>query len=123
MEYKRENDFIDYMPIRKTDDDGTFPQEVHFVFYDKIDRWIYEVIDNENWILSMINGQGHVYRTEYNSSYDVNDVCERLSEQYPDAEFIPYDSYEEWMESFLSGWEEALKFEREYVEGSGDFCV
>lgn len=121
MVYNRKRDFFDYTPINKSDENGLFPQEIHFVFYDKINLWIYELIDNENWILSMLNGQGQVYRTEYDSSFDVNDVCERLSEKYPDAEFIPYHDYEEWIEGYVEGWDAAVETEHEVIHGIEDF--
>ena len=52
MTYDRMNDFIDYAPTIKTDQEGLFPIEIHFAFNDKMNRWIYEFIDNNNWITS-----------------------------------------------------------------------
>jgi len=91
------SEFIDYTPIDKAQLMGIPEFSINVFMNPKNNRWMFELVDNNDMSLKSLN-QGKLYYLPYYCNMTSDFVYSKVCGMLPNSEVIIYPSMEAWCE-------------------------
>jgi len=101
--YNRKEDFFNYIPTPKSEDNGIPSEEVYLVYDPSKNKWIFEYFNNDDWNLNQIDGRGELYETPYSNTAGADLVASYIAGIYPKSDIILYETFEVWQYDYEYG--------------------